>query len=294
MTTLTPSDLGKCDPLTSIVPLEYGSNGNYHEKDRGTTSLYPSPAVNNVHNEESGTFDPVILGSDPTSPVRDESPRTKKKAISPAVDILEFWNLTARRLGATPVINQKDRIIFLTQAKRLIAGGLTGFSLKSMISDFFQRDSHREHRTPHLVFFSKDIQRTLMSGRDVVVDDEVMGWVAGGFGHGDKLPWSEEFCHAFQSIVLRRGLAVVYRYPELVTSIARAADGNIDTAKTLVTQAAALVDAHLNGSIEESARISATLTGGGVILPPDLAAGRMSRQEASTLQEAVLVARTYV
>lgn len=291
-TRVNPSDLGFCDPSPVIVPLEYGSSTHMYENDRGTTSLYHSPAVYNVHNDD-GTFDPMILGADIDTPPSPEVPRKKTKAVSPTQDILDYWNFTARRVGATPVTKQQDRIIFLAQAKRTLAGGVTPFGMKSMIADFFQRDSHRDHRAPHLVFFSKDIQRTLMSGRHVDIDDVVLGWVASGFTDYKTLPWSEEFCNDFQNVVLRRGLSVVYRYPDLVASIARAARGDIVLARTLITDAATLLDEGLNGQAKESDRICAKFASTGVTLPPDLAKGKPSRTEASSLQEAVLVARTY-
>lgn len=286
------SDQGFSDLLASVVPLEYGSSTHIHENDRGTTSLYHAPSVYNVHNSD-GTFGDMILGADIDRSPSPEVPPKKSKAVSPTLDVLDYWNFIARRVGAVPVSKQQDRIIFLTQVKRILAGGVTPFGIKSMIADFFQRDSHREHRAPHMVFFSKDVQRTFMSGRDIHVDDDVLSWVASGFVESTSVPWSDDFCREFQNMVLRRGLSVVYRYPDLVASIARVASGDIALAKRLVSDAATLLDEGLAGRCIESDRICANFTSLGVILPTDLASGSPSRTEASSLQEAVLVARTY-
>lgn len=291
VTTLMPADLGLCDPPASVVPLLHESSGNGSKDSRGTTSLYYTPSVYKVNKAEDDTFSPVILGADPdTPPEPAKRSRRDKKPPAPSVDLLQYWNFIARRYGVRPLVAHTDCRIFQRHVNRLLAAGLTPFAMKSMISDFFQLDRNREHRTPHFVFFSAEVQRSLVPmTRAVAVSDPVLGWMASGFTDTGTLPWSEEFCGAFQNVALRRGLSLMYRYPEVLASIALVADGDIERAKELITEASALLAARLSGAAEECRQHSAILNDNGVILPPDLATGRRSlREEAASLQEAIL------
>jgi DNA-binding transcriptional ArsR family regulator len=298
VTTLMPSDLGLCDPSPIVVPLHHEEVQVRTRDSRGTTSLYYTPEVYEVHSVNSDTVDPMILGADPdapavSAPVRTRPPKAKKP-VAPSIDLLQYWNFLARRYSARPVTEVTDHRIFQSQVKRLLAKGLTAFSLRTMMSDFFQIDRHREHRTPHLVFFSTDVQRSLLPMTLAIdIDDPVLGWMASGFSDRAALSWSEEFCDSFQNVALRRGLSLMYRYPEVLASIAVVSDGDIDVARSLITDAQSLLDARLNNDSDAVSDLSTTLATSGVTLPADLTSGRRSlRDEAASLQAAVLAVRS--
>jgi len=82
-------------------------------------------------------------------------------------------------------------------------------------------------------------------------------------------------------------MAVAYRYPDMLASIAKTSSGDAGLAEDLLTCAASLIDQCLDG--EEDKSLRDRLTGAGVVLPKDLKPNKV-RREAMTLREAVLTA----
>lgn len=294
-------DQGFSESLALIVHSEGSVLGNRSNKGKGTTSPYLCPAdVYDVHNDRSGTVPDVILGADPDAEPREDTPAKKPKArrpVPPTTEVLDHWNLTARRTGSTPVTGSHDLMIFRTQTKRLLKAGLSVAALRAMINEFFRLDRHREAQAPHLLFFSKDVQRRLLAAvndTSAQVSDIVLGWVGRGFVRQEDLPWDEGFDQQFQNLVLRRALSLAYRYPEVVADIARTAQGDPDLAKALLSRANEALEAALTGMRDNLPQMCDALASQGVTLPAPLRGRGEVRPEASTLHEAVMVACAYV
>lgn len=247
----------------------------------GTTSLYLEQAANDVH--EGGT---VILGADGNSEW--EAPAKPPRKSNETLMVFDHFNFAARRTGSTPVKSPAERAAFMSQIKRLLATGHTVVSLREMIEVFFQNDRFRNHQSPWKLFCSQDIQRTLTPNAPLRIHDEVLAWVANDFVREASLPWPEEFDTVFRTLVLRRGLAVAYRYPDLLASIAHTSHADADTAELLLATASTLIDQLLNEPHAAHLTLITQLRTAGVVLPKDLTVSKHIRKEAMTLREAVL------
>jgi hypothetical protein len=235
----------------------------------------------------------MIFGADPdAAPTK---PPTKK---SPGLELLHHFNLVARSHHATPVLSPPhapitDRTIFLAHSKRLFASGVTLVDAKQMVDHFFDYASHRNHPCPWKLFFSSGMQKKLaQSAQQSVTTDEIFDWVGRDFVRVSPLPWPEKFDRDFQLLVIRTGMEVVYRYPDLVSSIAKISEGDIRVAKMLVEEAARLVASLLNKDSGQVVVHRQRLQSSGVLIPKDLSVrSPKPRPEASNLREAVRTAQ---
>lgn len=242
-------------------------------QDRGTYVPLSSP-------EEE---DPVILGADP----EEENVNVKPNLNAP-LQVFDHFNFIARKMGANPVTDVKDRVAFLAQVKRSFRRGLTAKDLTGMIDAFFQFDRNRNHRSPWKVFWTSDIQRSLMAeGGAVNTDDPVLKWISNDFFRTESLPWPAEFDDSFRTLVHLTGMSVAYRYPDMLANIARISSGDTDLAERMLSCAASLIEQCLHG--EDDGSLRETLSCSGVQLPKDLKPKKV-RKESMTLREAVLTA----
>lgn len=238
---------------------------------KGTNVPLPSP--------EGGAR--LILGADP-----EEENEMNKVIVNKPLQVFDYFNFVARKYGAVPVTDTKDRVAFLSQVKRSIQRGMNVRDIMRMIDAFFQFDRHREHRSPWKVFFTNEVQRTLMAvGGGVESNDPILDWISNDFQRTEELPWDESFDAIFQRLVHHSGMSVAYRYPDVLASIAKISSGDDVLAESLLTCAASLIDQYLNG--EEDKVLRGRICDAGVLLPKDLKPNKV-RREAMTLREAVL------
>lgn len=243
-------------------------------KERGTYVPLSSP--------EEGR--PVILGADPER----EEPSKKKAAPNETQKVFDHFNFMARKMGANPVVDVKDVSAFKAHTKRSLGRGLTAKDLTSMIDAFFQFDRNRNHRSPWKVFWTANVQRTLMAeGGSVRTDDPIMDWISNDFSRTGHLPWEPSFDDDFRTLVHLTGMSVAYRYPDLLANIARISAGDTALAEKMLFCAASLIDQCLHG--EDDRTLRETLSCSGVQLPKDLNPKKV-RKESMTLREAVLTA----
>lgn len=267
----TPSDLPVCD-TRSVDQIEIELEGI------GTNVPIPFPEGNFVHEEE-----PVILGADTEVP---EPPKGKTPNLP--LQVYDYFNFVARKMNSVPITDVKDRVAFLAQMKRSLNSGLTVQSLMGMIDRFFQYDRNRQHRYPWKIFVMKETQQKLLSTATAVrIEDEVLDWIGRDFSRSQPLPWDESFDEFFQTLVQRRGMVLAYRYPDLLSQIAKVASGDRTLAQNLVSSASSLITNYLNDNTADDEL--AELKNAGITLPTDLSPRRI-RKEALTLQEAVLTA----
>lgn len=222
----------------------------------------------------------MILGADPHATATAPPPSSR--------EVLRIFNTEARRVGANPVKSQDEIIKFSSLAKRALQSGHSQKSLTEMILTFFQFDRNREHPCPWRVFFSTEVFNKLQT--DVVgitISDPLLNWIYSDFSHSPELPWDADFNETFQTLVYRRGVSLTYRYADLTAEVARTAHGDVQLAETLITAAAQVLHEYLSGNDAE--HHLAILKSHGVLLPKDFSKTRV-RKEASTMQEAVLIA----
>lgn len=225
----------------------------------------------------------MILGADPH-----HEQDTNHRKPNQAQQVFDYFNFVARKNGANPVTDVKDRVAFLSHAKRSINHGTTVANLMEMTNRFFQFDRNREHRAPWKLFWTKDTQTKLMSeNEDQTIGDPVLNWIGNDFCRTGDLPWSDIFDEEFRTMVHHTGMSVAYRYPDLLANIARISSGNTALAERMLVFAASLIEQCLHGNDDRELR--SVLTDSGVTLPNDLKPKRV-RREAMTLREAVIIA----
>jgi len=229
----------------------------------------------------------LILGVDPDEEVKEN--KTPKKR--PETDeVLDHFNFIARKMGAAPVTGTQDIVMFKAHTKRALKSGLTVKSLVSMIDSYFQLDRNRQHRYPGRIFYAKEVQQKLSRNvRHVEINDEVLLWMSNDFTRTQELPWPEECDRPLQNLVFRQGMSLAYRYPDLLSQIIKKSEGDLETAETLISSAATLINLYLQAEEDSVPETLAVLRGAGIELPKDLSRKRI-RKEAMTLQEAIVTA----
>lgn len=255
------------------------------ETHNGTGTNVPVPFLKTANDVHFQTEEDVILGADPSPPSPPQRTAPKKPSTK---DIIHFFNYAATRAHAPTITTQEDIIVFSSQIKKALSAGHTLESLREMIHAFFQFDRHKEHPCPWKVFLSDKVFSELQSSvAGISVEDPVLRWIHEDFRRTDPLPWGEDFDELFESAVYRRGMSLLFRYADLVASVAIASGGEIELAKDLLDTASTALSSHLNG--ESATGELALLQQQGVVIPHDFSRSKI-RKECKTVQESVLMA----
>ena len=174
-----------------------------------------------VKKAASGTEGEMILGSDPDDPVSGFEIPQKKKAPRKTNQFVNHF-LSNKHSIMSSSHSPKDVMILRKTFSTLIDSGLTEFTIMQMVTKFFSVQRWREADNTVLLFCTKDIQQKLMEQVEttVVSDDPVLSLMMNDFERLDlDIPWPEAMDSVLKRVVIRRGMDICYRYPEVVAQL---------------------------------------------------------------------------
>ena len=211
-----------------------------------------------------------------------------KKNANEVTEVLNHFNLTARKVGGTPT-TVADTPAFRSQVKRLIKAGVKPQELQKMTDEFFTLSRNVESPNPWRTFCSRDVQESMMSKMSGVSQKSpILGWVSDDFEHGADLPWDEAMNEKMKRVIWRRGMDVAYRYPELLVGIAEVTFEDISVFDTMIQSASFLITNCTTMLDNDLAPVRSILTDAGIAIPEDILARKNLRELAPSLKQAVV------
>lgn len=189
--------------------------------------------TNKVKKAASGLEEEMILGGDPEEDkVRVE---TKVKKTQRNVNSLVTQFISDPRTIMSHSYSYKEVIILRKTLNTLRDSGLTEFTVSQMIKRFLDVEHWRNSETPVLVFTNKAVQQKLMDQVDteVVTEDPVLALMMSDFERvGIDLPWAYANDQLLKREVIRHGIDICYRYPEIVAELIKTNNGVPSTSFT--------------------------------------------------------------
>ena len=247
--------------------------------------------IDEIERAASGEEVEMIFGSneDYVDPDKAVAPQKKKRS---TVNHLVSHFVHNRQTVMGGSYSAKDLTILRATLRTLKDSGLTDFTITQMISKFFSVTRWRESEHVILLFAKKDIQSKLLAEIEssVEVDDPVLQLLLSDFDReGIEVPWSKQHDAILKRAVIMRGTDICYRYPEIISALAKKYSGNFNNDDFVNTLTA------LNSLVrvitgEEQGEISELLESiEGIQLPEELRNGteKLLRPMASSLVEAV-------
>lgn len=161
----------------------------------------------------------MIIGAD-TERAPTPEPRKKFKETDELVRRFIYSKQFCMRTFTTTDIN-----IVRRACKLMLQSGLTPDTIREMIDTFVNDTRFTEYNNPATAFASKKIQAVLLERVTVKVvdDDPVIMLMVNDFVRSDNLAieWDPQHDTQLRKAILTRCLEGLYRYPEVVASIAR-------------------------------------------------------------------------
>jgi len=242
----------------------------------------------------------VILGVDPDEMVAVvQSPRVAKPQAS-ALPMLVSHFVQHPAIVMTRRYDQKDIMILRRSIKGLLSAGVTRTAVVNMIDKFYATDRFKSAERPVLVFSMKSVQQELLAFTNGRVDagNPVLSLMLHDFVREDgvDVPWSAQYDADLQASVIRHGLEVCYRYPELVAELALLYPGdfkNKQFIQTLTTLNDFILSVNSDSTESHSlvTQLSTILS-----LPKELhrPSSKTIRKDSNTLAEAIFTYRRTV
>ena len=178
----------------------------------------------------SGLEEEMILGSDPDNPVGGfELPPNKKVPRKTNQFVNHF--LSNKHTIMSSSHTPKDVMILRKTFSTLIDSGLTEFTIMQMVTKFFSVQRWREADNTVLLFCTKDIQQKLMEQVETTVTSEnpVLSLMLNDFERLDlEIPWPKEMDYYLKKTIIRHGMDICYRYPEVVANLITIHNGDFE------------------------------------------------------------------
>ena len=246
--------------------------------------------TNKVKKAASGLEEEMILGGDPEEAEVKVETKVKKKS-QRNVNSLVTQFISDPRTIMSHSYSYKEIIILRKTLNTLRDSGLTEFTVSQMIKRFLDVEHWRNSETPVLVFTNKAVQQKLMDQVDteVVTEDPVLALMMSDFERvGINLPWDYTNDQLLKREVIRHGIDICYRYPEVVAELIKTHNGVPSTNFTATLRALNSLVRVLSGEEDgDLTELHAAVSS--VSLPPELhkTSKKDLRPAAGSLLEAV-------
>ena len=246
--------------------------------------------TNKVKKAASGLEEEMILGGDPEDAEVKVETKVKKKS-QRNVNSLVTQFISDPRTIMSHSYSYKEIIILRKTLNTLRDSGLTEFTVSQMIKRFLDVEHWRNSETPVLVFTNKAVQQKLMDQVDteVVTEDPVLALMMSDFERvGINLPWDYTNDQLLKREVIRHGIDICYRYPEVVAELIKNHNGVPSTNFTATLRALNSLVRVLSGEEDgDLTELHAAVSS--VSLPPELhkTSKKDLRPAAGSLLEAV-------
>lgn len=240
----------------------------------------------------------VILGQDPEAVAVAPMRATKSTSDLP---ILVSHFLRHPTIVMSRRYSDHDTMILRKSVKALLTAGVPRTTVMNMIDKFYAVERFRTADRPVLLFSKKDIQQELISGLGAMVNvnDPVLELLMHEFERPADLTlsWGVDQDRDLRTAVLRHGMEVCFRYPELVAELASKHPGDfrnsdfVDTLNTLNEFIQCIIDEHNTEDLTQFVTHLSTK----ITLPKELRKPSIKtvRKDAGTIAEAVYAYRRH-